>query len=65
MLSRVDSVILETGRELFDDSLGLALWLSSPARGLGGKVPLDAMRTEQGRKKVANILRAVAHGVFL
>jgi uncharacterized protein (DUF2384 family) len=65
LLKCVDSAVLEAGRDLFDDSPGLALWLCSPARALGGKVPLDAMRTEEGRKSVAHILHAVAHGVFL
>lgn len=65
LLRRVDATVLEAGRELFEDSPGLGLWLCSPARALGEEVPLDAMRTKEGREKVANILRAVAYGVYL
>ena len=65
MLSRVDNETLKAGRDLFDSEAALADWLSTPAHALAGKVPLAVMRTVKGRQKVASILRAISHGVYL
>jgi len=65
LLERVDEPIYRTGRDIFSSDAGLADWLCTPARSLGGRVPLDVMRTAAGRVKVAEILTALAHGVML
>ncbi len=65
LLDRVDHEVFSAGMEMFEDEAGLALWLCAPALSLGGKVPLDFMRSAKGRQQVANNLRAIAHGVYL
>lgn len=65
LLDRVDGDVFAAGMELFEDEAALALWLCAPAHSLGGKVPLDFMRSAKGRQQVASILRAIAHGVYL
>lgn len=66
LLHRLDEDVLSAGHDLFEgDDDALALWLTQPARALGGTVPLRAMRSAKGRKNVASILRALAHGVHL
>ena len=39
-------------------------WLKKPARGLGGKVPLEYADTELGAHEVVNLLGRIDHGVF-
>lgn len=65
MLDRVDHNVFAAGMEMFENEGGLALWLCAPAHSLGGKVPLDFMRSARGKRQVASILRAIAHGVYL
>lgn len=64
-LSRIDTEIYRAGRYLFISDAALIQWLSEPAPALGGRVPLTVMRTRAGRIKVANILKAIAHGMPL
>lgn len=64
-LANLDADVLSAGMEFFEDSESLALWLCSPARALGGKVPILAARTKAGRKQVASILRALEGGAYL
>ena len=61
----VDSEMLSAGMELFDAEAALAVWLCSPARSLSGRIPIHEIRTVKGRKTVTNILKSLAHGVFL
>ena len=65
LLHLVDAEVFEAGKTLCASDPGLAAWLCEPARALGGEIPLRAMRTAKGRKKVADILRAIAHGIYL
>ncbi len=39
-------------------------WLKKPARGLGGKIPLEYADTDLGALEVINLLGRVEHGVF-
>lgn len=64
-LSRIDTEIYRAGRDLFISDAALIQWLSEPALSLGGRVPLTVMRNRAGRNRVANILKAIAHGVPL
>jgi len=43
---------------------GAAIWLTSPAFGLDGKVPADFAATAKGRSKVLNLLGRIDHGVL-
>jgi uncharacterized protein (DUF2384 family) len=61
----VTADVLSAGLELFSSKEELALWLCEPARALAGEIPLRAIRQAKGRARVLNILRALAHGVFL
>lgn len=65
LLRYVDEEVLSAGMSMTGSSSGLVAWLCAPARSLGGKVPLRVMRTGKGRNTVANILRALDHGVYL
>ncbi len=65
LLDRVDAAIFAAGLETFEDETALALWLCEPAVALNGKVPLDALRSAQGRKQVARVLAAISYGVCL
>lgn len=39
-------------------------WFRSPAKGLGGKTPLDYSDTEPGAREVEALLHRIEHGVF-
>ena len=65
LLGRVDADVLSAGLDLFETESGLAQWLCMPAPSLGGKIPLHVMRSREGRKRVAQILAALAHGNYL
>ncbi len=39
-------------------------WLKKPARGLGGKIPLDYADTILGANEVINLLGRIEHGIF-
>jgi putative toxin-antitoxin system antitoxin component (TIGR02293 family) len=39
-------------------------WLKKPARGLGGKIPLEYADTELGAHEVITLLGRIGHGVF-
>lgn len=39
-------------------------WLKKPARGLGGKIPLEYADTELGAHEVIALLGRIDHGVF-
>lgn len=64
LIGYVDAEVLAAGMALFATEAALAIWLSEPARLLGGKVPLKVMETGQGRRRVAIALTQIAHGVF-
>jgi putative toxin-antitoxin system antitoxin component (TIGR02293 family) len=39
-------------------------WLKKPARGLGGKIPMEYADTDLGAHEVINLLGRIDHGVF-
>lgn len=39
-------------------------WLKKPARGLGGKIPLEYADTDLGAHEVTNLLGRIDHGIF-
>lgn len=54
----------KAGMNLLAEEPALASWLCEPAQALGGKVPLQVMRSAKGRKDVAVILRRIDYGVY-
>jgi len=65
LIDFVDAEVCGAGVRLFANEGTFALWLCEPAVSFGGEVPLRLMRTAKGRRKIVNLLRAVAHGVYL
>jgi len=50
--------------EVFADEERAARWFSSRPKALGGKTPLEFMRTEPGARLVEDVLGRIEHGVF-
>lgn len=65
LLDRVDHHVFASGMDFLENEAALSQWLSEPARALGGKIPLDVMRSATGRRRVAGILTALARGAYL
>lgn len=63
-IARTDREVFLAGISCFGSASALAQWLCEPAVGLGGKVPFQVMRTERGRRDVANLLRRIDYGVY-
>jgi putative toxin-antitoxin system antitoxin component (TIGR02293 family) len=40
-------------------------WLHKPQRGLGGKVPIETIRTEAGAEEVQDLLEKIEYGVLI
>jgi len=40
-------------------------WLGSPARGLGGRSPLEFAETEMGAREVEDLIGRLEHGVYV
>lgn len=65
LLRHVTADVLSAGRDIFTSEAALVLWLCEPANALDGATPISQMRQAKGRARVVNILRALAHGVYL
>jgi putative toxin-antitoxin system antitoxin component (TIGR02293 family) len=50
--------------EVFADEERAARWFSSRPKALGGKTPLEFMKTEPGARWVEEVLGRIEHGVF-
>jgi putative toxin-antitoxin system antitoxin component (TIGR02293 family) len=50
--------------EVFENEERAARWFSSHPKALGGKTPLEFMRTEPGARFVENLLGRIENGVF-
>jgi putative toxin-antitoxin system antitoxin component (TIGR02293 family) len=50
--------------EVFEDEERAARWFSSRPKALGGKTPLEFMKTEPGARYVEKLLGRIEHGVF-
>ena len=50
--------------EIFESVDGAAIWLTSPAHGLEGMVPIEVAVTAKGRTKVLNLLGRIDHGLL-
>jgi putative toxin-antitoxin system antitoxin component (TIGR02293 family) len=56
--------ILEISTEVFDDKLKAWSWLKRPQFGLGGKIPLELMKSETGAREVEALLMRIEHGIL-
>jgi putative toxin-antitoxin system antitoxin component (TIGR02293 family) len=50
--------------DVFEDKEKAKIWLNEPLRVLGGKRPLELMRSEQGAREVEQVLGRLDNGVF-
>ena len=50
--------------DVFGEQKKAESWLKKPARGLGGKIPLEYADTDLGAHEVINLLGRIDHGVF-
>jgi putative toxin-antitoxin system antitoxin component (TIGR02293 family) len=50
--------------EVFGSQQKAESWLKKPARGLGGKIPLEYSDTHLGAHEVIDLLGRIEHGVF-
>ena len=50
--------------EVLGDQEAAQIWLKSPIKGLGNKIPLECARTESGKKEVEDLLNRIEAGVF-
>jgi putative toxin-antitoxin system antitoxin component (TIGR02293 family) len=56
--------LVALAEEVFEDRERAHSWLRQPQRGLGGRVPLEMMRTEVGAREVEDLLGRIEYGVF-
>jgi putative toxin-antitoxin system antitoxin component (TIGR02293 family) len=58
--------VLVASTDLFEGDLDSAInWLKSPAKGLGGKHPLEMMSTSAESEAVLDLIGRLEHGVFV
>ena len=63
LISKVDLEVYSLGRDIFSDDLALIQWLSEPAPSLRGAIPLQKLRSADGRTEVVHALTRIAHGI--
>jgi uncharacterized protein (DUF2384 family) len=63
-LRSLDLEIIDRTIDAVESVAGAAAWLTSPAYGLQGKIPLDVAVTPKGRSKVLNLLGRIDHGIL-
>lgn len=56
--------VFDKAYEVFEGKEAAKEWLKAPARGLGGRIPLEYTDTELGAQEVINLLGRIEHGVF-
>lgn len=56
--------VYDMALDVFGSQKKAETWLKKPARGLGGKVPLEYADTDLGAHEVINLLGRIDHGVF-
>jgi len=58
--------VFDAALELFEGKQDLAInWLNSPARGLGGEIPMRLLKTSTGASDVITLLRRIDAGVLV
>ena len=56
--------VFDMAEHVFGSPRKAESWLKKPARGLGGKIPLEYSDTSLGAHEVINLLGRIEHGVF-
>jgi putative toxin-antitoxin system antitoxin component (TIGR02293 family) len=56
--------ILVRATEVLEDRALAEGWLASPVKALGGAVPLEHAKTEEGLRQVLDVLGRIEQGVF-
>ncbi len=56
--------IINQALELFEDQEETQRWLSTPKEALNGEIPLKALATDRGTKKVEEMLYRAEYGIF-
>ncbi len=56
--------LFQNAVEVFGNEQSARLWLKSPARALGGMIPITCAGTEVGSREVENLLGRIEFGVF-
>lgn len=63
-LSERATTVLKVANDILGDENAARRWISAPNCALGGVVPLNALKTSDGRDQVVAILRRIEYGVF-
>ena len=63
-LVRLAKLFDQATRVFGSDEVLSAQWFKAPARGLGGRTPLEMAETEMGAQEVNALLVRIEHGVF-
>lgn len=61
---RIDKVF-KIACKVFGDEINAKEWLMRPQIGLGRRIPLEVVKTEEGASKVEDILGRIEHGIIL
>ena len=56
--------IMKQAIDIFGSQEKARKWFETPLPALGGKTPLECVKTESGTREVENVLGRIAHGVF-
>ena len=62
LVKDVDATVYRAGRTVLTSDRALLKWLCRPARSLDGGTPINVLRTAAGRRRIAAVLTALAHG---
>ena len=59
------SRLFQLATDLFEGDIDMArAWFSTPKKALGGKTPLEFIRTEVGAREVEHFIGRLEHGVY-
>ena len=56
--------VVAKAKDTFQNEEKAERWLKKENRALGGRTPLEALKTESGARLVENVLGRIAHGVY-
>ena len=56
--------VMAIAKETFQNDEKTGRWLKSENHALGGRTPLEALKTERGARLVENVLGRIGHGVY-
>jgi uncharacterized protein (DUF2384 family) len=64
-LETSDEEIARAALATFQDAVGAAWWLTSPAMALQGRVPLDVSKTSYGKAEVLRVLARIDRNLLM